>query len=1380
MNMFEMLLRAASFERRSMMRHVIINASCLLIICTAANIGTDKPSGKFQSIPDTTGAGNTPDNKQTPAVQHRYQMLGREVYVNGHDKTLSAVKSDYDVKRFQSKRDSRFSANVRWKRSPSNISTNSHFNILNLSNKSLSDGQRLTEELSKYSHRQTSYEISHYYDLSDISALDLSRNNLSDELPEPVQEKFSSLSWLDLSENNLTTAIVQNIPTLKYLNLSSNHIKSLSSTHLHRLTRLDVSCNAISSESTRSSLMLRNLTDLDLSCNQLETIDKSFFFHTRSLHRLDLSENAITRLNRSIFYNLINLEHLNLAGNRIDVIENDTFAYLPNLQFLDLSRNDIGPGSIRALQGIPALIGLSLAQNVHLGPVMHEFVASWSLKELDASGTGLCHIPTALAQSVKSLKLTDNLLSVIRSGDLDSYPLLQQLILSDNLIADIEEDALGRLELLSTLFLDRNRLVRIPISLPSNLVHLHLQNNEIYELQPGVFRNLKNLKTLNLAGNRIAYLPELPLPELAVLNVRRNDLKGLSQSVVKTSPHLRDFLLENNPVKCADLLGIAEWVKPCRDEMLFDDRDYPDSSLDDSGNEFDIFGRLTTEFRRPICCQRDGTRRTPKKMAMKTASFKSLCQNENLINLNAPNRLKGDQTTVKQPLGDGKTIPAITISSTTTTSGSASTPSTTVAAGIGMMDDKLSSAIIKESLLKNLTTSAPLSARQPTPSPTNHYNETGGTNTEAIIIVEERANLNVNFGAESSQNLTTVDKPVPLELSSTLQTKLQLNFHNETIKATKTEKVRALKKDKISSQVKKAEAKKNQSAKSSPRSNLEIRDKLENSSTVNKVVNLTAITPIVNVTGRERDEASDKSYSGAKDRRQPAAANKKVNRNSLIQADSMATETSPSPEQVTSTSDKLVEITTATMTTTTQSPRAGFSSSLLTPSLTPMMATKYERTVEQKWTTSATTEPTLVTMSTGARTTTNVASINNQNTRRQGPDSTKQTNDSASSNEGSFEQNVAPSTAIPPVAKNYLKPTDIVKVRKNVNHMKMKLKFNHDQLHDDEFRDNFDTDSVGLLMGNNFGYGHAGHGSSASGLHRKSKFSIYDSIYMASLKNANFKPFHHSMHVPNTSNSSVLPAGTTTANKTSSNAEIPATSVETSSKILPQEWNDVRPMSSGGSHYGLFIVVGATFGMLISFGLFHLYYCRVRRGQHLHGHHHHYQQYPPQHGACTDGGSGISTHNSTQHRYSYAFEQDDSDERLTYTISTSVLDGPEEDGCSTIHQQQHPQQQQRRPDRQRDVLHMDILNPLKSKPLSRNSSSSSSSSASSCFDIDSGASNCSELGVPRPSATDDYRSDNQQFHRHQRHLSRNTPNSNNHNNSEQNRPTRRDSAIDRW
>lgn len=70
---------------------------------------------------------------------------------------------------------------------------------------------------------------------------------------------------------------------------------------------------------------------------------------------------------------------------------------------------------------------------------------------------------------------------------------------------------------------------------------------------------------MDLSENKLTYLPELPLPKLQSLNLRSSGLKGLSQAVVKTSPHLKDLLLENNPIKCADLLGLAEWATPCRE-----------------------------------------------------------------------------------------------------------------------------------------------------------------------------------------------------------------------------------------------------------------------------------------------------------------------------------------------------------------------------------------------------------------------------------------------------------------------------------------------------------------------------------------------------------------------------------------------------------------------------------------------------------------------------------------------------------------------------------------------------------------------------------------------------------------------------------------------
>uniref|UniRef100_B3P183 GG17078 n=2 Tax=Drosophila erecta TaxID=7220 RepID=B3P183_DROER len=147
---------------------------------------------------------------------------------------------------------------------------------------------------------------------------------------------------------------------------------------------------------------------------------------------------------------------------------------------------------------------------------------------------------------------------------MDSYPLLQYLDLSHSRIAQVEDDALGRLELLESLFLDHNLLMRVPSSLPPSLEHLFLQHNQIMELPAQAFVGLVNLQTLDLSNNRLIFLPPLSLPKLLTLNLQSSGVESVSQSIVHTLPQLRDLLLEDNPIKCSDLLGIAEWASPCR------------------------------------------------------------------------------------------------------------------------------------------------------------------------------------------------------------------------------------------------------------------------------------------------------------------------------------------------------------------------------------------------------------------------------------------------------------------------------------------------------------------------------------------------------------------------------------------------------------------------------------------------------------------------------------------------------------------------------------------------------------------------------------------------------------------------------------------------
>ncbi|KNC23816.1 hypothetical protein FF38_01289, partial [Lucilia cuprina] len=153
---------------------------------------------------------------------------------------------------------------------------------------------------------------------------------------------------------------------------------------------------------------------------------------------------------------------------------------------------------------------------------------------------------------------------VINCGDLDSYPLLQYLDLSFSHIEQIEDDALGRLEILEILMLDHNKLSKVPISLPISLEHLFLQNNDIMEIPQQAFQGLNNLKTLDLSHNKLLYLPDIMLPKLQTLNLQSSEIRGISQGIIHSLPKLNDLMLEDNPIKCADLLGIAEWASTCR------------------------------------------------------------------------------------------------------------------------------------------------------------------------------------------------------------------------------------------------------------------------------------------------------------------------------------------------------------------------------------------------------------------------------------------------------------------------------------------------------------------------------------------------------------------------------------------------------------------------------------------------------------------------------------------------------------------------------------------------------------------------------------------------------------------------------------------------
>ncbi|KYQ47328.1 Platelet glycoprotein V [Trachymyrmex zeteki] len=288
--------------------------------------------------------------------------------------------------------------------------------------------------------------------------------------------------------------------------------------------------------SVNSFRTLVRLVRLSLRKNAISTVDEGAFRGLDRLELLDLSDNRLADLPDSALTPLYSLQKLDLSGNQLQVLGARWFESLDRLRELDVSRNGLARAASGTLQPLSGLSILRLAEN----PLKERDVSlllgtGRRLETVDASRTGLARVPAALTRSVRALRLAGNRLTTIRSGDLDSYPLLRMLDIADNHLMDIENDALGRLEVLEELDLSGNVLSKIPGSLPSSLVMLKLQRNIITALKLDDLNGLYNLRSLMLNDNAISEidvgaLGQLPL--LAELDLSNNPIKVLSTNTL--------------------------------------------------------------------------------------------------------------------------------------------------------------------------------------------------------------------------------------------------------------------------------------------------------------------------------------------------------------------------------------------------------------------------------------------------------------------------------------------------------------------------------------------------------------------------------------------------------------------------------------------------------------------------------------------------------------------------------------------------------------------------------------------------------------------------------------------------------------------------------
>lgn len=245
-----------------------------------------------------------------------------------------------------------------------------------------------------------------FYNLSEISVLNASNSEIL-QITNSLLNIFPNLIRLDLSKNQIISFNVSTKTNhLIGLDLSTNRISSFSGYNLQKLKVLNLSCNNISTIFDFHLNELNDLEILDLSGNLLYDIN-GIFSSQKILKALNLAWNKLEKIHKNDFSFMLDIGILNLSHNDIAQIENDSLTYLLKLEYLDLSNNNLSAESIQSFQSIPELTKVSVAFNP-IGNALQAFITSWSLRDLDASGSGLSEIPTALAQLIHALNISNN------------------------------------------------------------------------------------------------------------------------------------------------------------------------------------------------------------------------------------------------------------------------------------------------------------------------------------------------------------------------------------------------------------------------------------------------------------------------------------------------------------------------------------------------------------------------------------------------------------------------------------------------------------------------------------------------------------------------------------------------------------------------------------------------------------------------------------------------------------------------------------------------------------------------------------------------------------------------------------------------------------
>ncbi|KAG5244653.1 leucine-rich repeat receptor protein [Salix suchowensis] len=223
--------------------------------------------------------------------------------------------------------------------------------------------------------------------------LDISNNNISDQVPRNICSVFPNLRKVMMAMNGLTGSIPSCFGNMsspsKFIDLSHNLLSRVKPERLKRLQYVKLSNNILGGQISPSIFNSSLLRYLYLDGNKFtgHVLD---FQPTNGIYLvvLDISDNQFSGILPTRMGNFSQLAAIDLSRNHFDGPLPRDLCKLDNLEYLDLSENNLS-GSVPSCFNPSSITHVHLSKNQLSGPLTEAFYNSSTLVTLDIADNNL-------------------------------------------------------------------------------------------------------------------------------------------------------------------------------------------------------------------------------------------------------------------------------------------------------------------------------------------------------------------------------------------------------------------------------------------------------------------------------------------------------------------------------------------------------------------------------------------------------------------------------------------------------------------------------------------------------------------------------------------------------------------------------------------------------------------------------------------------------------------------------------------------------------------------------------------------------------------------------------------------------------------------------